>query len=91
MAAARWSCPSVPAGESGVVVIAGDGVIGYVVVGPAGAAQGGRAEWGRLVRIAPGRICRASLGDLESRRGPSIAHESSNTQKLDVVPTPLFR
>src|SRR5262245_48832979 len=49
-AASRWSCPSVPAGERGVVVIPGDGVIGYVVLGPMGAVGVGTAEWGRLVR-----------------------------------------
>jgi len=87
MAAARWSCPSVPAGESGVVVISGDGAIGYVVLGPGGAAQDGRAEWGRLVRIEPGGIAPESLGDLRISSW-TIDRPASrpNTQKLDVIP-----
>jgi hypothetical protein len=86
-AASRWSCPSVPAGESGVVVVFGDGVIGYVVVGPAGAAWGGRAEWGRLVRITPGDIGLESLGDLRiSSWTVDRPAGRPNTQKLDVIP-----
>jgi hypothetical protein len=92
MAGARWSCPSVPAGESGVVVISGDGVIGYVVSGPAGAAQDGRAEWGRLVRIAPGGIGPESLADLRISSW-TIERPASrpNTQKLDVIPDTTLR
>ena len=87
MSAARWSCPSVPAGESGVVVILGDGVIGYVVLGPASAAQSGRAEWGRLVRIAPGGLGPESLGNLQvSSWTVDRPASRPNTQKLDVIP-----
>src|SRR5215467_5898798 len=32
----RWLCPSVPADESGVVTIAGNDALGYVVMGPTG-------------------------------------------------------
>jgi hypothetical protein len=86
-AAARWSCPSVPAGESGVVVISGDGVIGYVVLGPGGPTQDGKAEWGRLVRIAPAGIAPESVGDLRISSW-TIERPASrpNTQKLEVVP-----
>jgi hypothetical protein len=86
-AGARWSCPSVPAGESGVVVIFGDEAIGYVVVGPAGAAWGGKAEWGRLVRIAPGGLSPERLADLRiSSWTVDRPASRPNTQKLDVIP-----
>jgi hypothetical protein len=91
-AATGWSCPSVPAGESGVVVIVGDGLIGYVVLGPAGAARSGRAEWGRLVRIAPGGIAPESLGDLRiSSWTVDRPASRPNTQKLDVIPDPTLQ
>src|SRR5215470_17082541 len=54
LAATRWSCPSVPLGESGVVIVAGNGAIGYVVLGPSGPIASGNAEWGRLVRVVSG-------------------------------------
>jgi hypothetical protein len=86
-AVSRWTCPSVPGGERGVAVILGDGVIGYVVVGRAGAVWSGKAEWGRLVRIAPGGIGAERLGDL--RVSPwTVDRPASrpNTLKLDVIP-----
>jgi hypothetical protein len=91
-AAARWSCPSVPAGESGVVVIFGEGVIGYIVLGPAGASRSGSAEWGRLVRIAPGGIGPERPGELRiSSWTVDRPTNRPNTQKLDVVPDTTFQ
>jgi hypothetical protein len=69
------------------VIIFGDGVIGYVVLGPAGVARSGSAEWGRLVRIATGGIGPESPGELRiSSWTVDRPASRPNTQKLDVVP-----
>jgi hypothetical protein len=82
-AASRWACPSVPVGERGVTIILGDGVIGYVVVGPTGTAVSGMAEWGRLVRVASAT---ESPGDLRmSSWTVDRPAGRPNTLKLDVV------
>jgi Carboxypeptidase regulatory-like domain len=91
-AGTRWSCPSVPAGESGVVIVAGDGVIGYVVLGPTGVLASGVAEWGRLVRVAPAGVSVESPGDL--RISSWVVDRPAgrpNTQKLDVIPSTAFQ
>src|SRR5215831_5667551 len=59
----RWLCPSVPADESGVVTIAGNDALGYVVMGPTGVLISGTAAWGRLVRVTTVGIG-SSLDDL---------------------------
>jgi len=85
-AASGWSCPTVPAGESGVAVFVGAGQIGYVVMGPAGATSG-RAEWGRLVRIAPGSLAPEALAGVRvSSWTLDRPAGRPNTQKLDAVP-----
>jgi len=84
--ASRWSCPSVPAGQPGVALIIGDGIVGYVVRGPVGALSG-KAEWGRVVRVATGAIGSVGLRDLQVASW-SIDRPANrpNTRKLDVVP-----
>jgi hypothetical protein len=91
LTATRWSCPSVPLGESGVVIVAGNGAIGYVVLGPSGPIASGNAEWGRLIRVES-RLSVEHLSDLRVsswtvERPPS----RPNTQKLDVVPDSTFQ
>jgi hypothetical protein len=91
LSATRWSCPTVPHGESGVVILVGNGAIGYVVLGPPGPIASGNAEWGRLVRVVSG-LSVETLSDLRVsswtvERPPS----RPNTQKLDVVPDTTFQ
>jgi hypothetical protein len=89
---ARWSCPSVPAGQSGVAVMVGNGVIGYVIHGQTGATANGSADWGRLVRVAPGGVGAENLSDLRVSpwtvdRPPS----RPNTLKLDAIPDTAYQ
>ena len=52
----HWACPSVAWGASGVVMMFGDRSIGYALVGPDGVRETGVADWGRLIRVAPGGV-----------------------------------
>src|SRR5512138_1930485 len=54
ISAARWACPTVGPGHSGVVLIRRENGIGYVVIGPAGIVLSGGASWGRLVQVGGG-------------------------------------
>jgi hypothetical protein len=86
----RWLCPSVPAGESGVVVIAGNDVLGYVVLGPTGVLSSGAARWGRLVRVTGG--IGSDLDDLRASWWTVDRPASRpNTLKLDVIPETRFQ
>jgi len=82
----RWLCPSVPAGESGVVLIVGNDLLGYVVLGPTGVLISGTAGWGRLVRVTAGGIG-SGLDDLRVSSW-TVERPASrpNTLKLDVTP-----
>src|SRR5262249_5455041 len=91
-AATRWSCPSVPAGESGVAVIVSNGVIGYVVVGPNGPGASGRAEWGRLVRVVSSLSGADGLTDLRvSSWTVDRPASRPNTRTFDVIPDTAFQ
>src|SRR5262245_18717884 len=82
---AGWSCPTVPIGERGVVVIQSEDAVSCVVIGPAGIAPGGSAPWGRLVRVASAGLAepvdlRLSIWVVDR---PAIR---PNTLRLDVIP-----
>lgn len=92
---ARWSCPSVPVGESGVAVIVGNGAIGYVVEGHTGPIANGTADWGRLVRVAPGGPGGSDVENLSDLRVSSWTVDRPlnrpNTLKLDAIPDAAFQ
>jgi hypothetical protein len=83
----QWTCPSVAWGASGVAVMFGERSIGYALVGPHGVFETGVADWGRLIRAAPGGVGPEELRGLRvSAWTPDRPPGRPQTRKLGLAP-----